>query len=71
MSCPGSAGILCAKEARWRYPAFYERMGARVIPNPIYDSTETSRAFWDPFAMIHPADAPWSDEAIDLLGSGW
>jgi len=52
-------------------PAFYERMGARTIPNRIYNSMGTRRAFWDPHAMIYPAAATWPEEAIDLLGLGW
>jgi predicted N-acetyltransferase YhbS len=52
-------------------PAFYERMGARVFHNRIYDGTGARRAFWEPHAMIYPADAPWTAEAIDLQGGGW
>ena len=52
-------------------PAFYERMGARLVSNRIYDSTGADCAFWEPHAMIYPAHAPWSADAIDLLGRGW
>ena len=52
-------------------PAFYERLGARLVPNRIYDSTGADCAFWEPHAMIYPANASWPGEAIDLLGRGW
>jgi hypothetical protein len=52
-------------------PAFYERIGARLVSNRIYDSTGADCAFWEPHAMIYPAAAPWSGEGIDLLGRGW
>ena len=52
-------------------PGFYERIGARRVSNRIYDSTGADCAFWEPHAMIYPANAPWPHEAIDLLGRGW
>ena len=52
-------------------PAFYERLGARLVQNRIYDSTGAPRLFWDPYAMIYPADAVWPEAAIDLRGGGW
>ena len=52
-------------------PAFYERLGARLVPNRIYDSTGADCAFWEPYAMIFPANSAWPDEPIDLLGRGW
>jgi predicted N-acetyltransferase YhbS len=51
--------------------AFYERMGARCVSNRIYDSTGADCAFWEPHAVIYPANAPWPSEPIDLLGRGW
>lgn len=51
-------------------PPFYEKMGARLVMNRIFDSRGT-KGFWDPHAMIYPGDASWPVEAIDLLGPGW
>lgn len=54
-------------------PEFYERVGSRhVRPESIFTSAPNADAFGDDFAMIHPGDAPWDDEAtIDLRRSGW
>lgn len=53
-------------------PEFYEKLGARRIPNAITTSLEGARGFHEPAAMIYPADVPWDDEAaIDLRIAGW
>lgn len=53
-------------------PTYYERFGSRVVSNDIFTSVEGATAFNDPWAMIHPGNAPWDDgPAIDLLGQGW
>ncbi len=52
-------------------PAFYEKQGARVVDNLIRNGKEGAKAFWDPYAMIYPASAPWPETPIDLLGPGW
>lgn len=53
-------------------PTYYERFGSRLVNNKIITSVEGAAAFSDPWAMIHPAEAPWDDEpVIDLLAPGW
>jgi len=52
-------------------PAFYEKLGARLVNNSIFNGSGDARAFWDPYAMIYPASAPWTEAKIDLLGPGW
>ncbi|MEM6853691.1 MAG: GNAT family N-acetyltransferase [Planctomycetota bacterium] len=51
---------------------FYEKLGARMIDNPLIDSTAEGGVDRDPFgdsdAMIYPADADWPDGEIDLCG---
>lgn len=56
--------------------AFYEKLGARVIENPLINSAVEGeprnapdpRPFGDSFAMIYPANADWPDGEIDLRG---
>lgn len=53
-------------------PAFYERMGSRIIENEIITSAPNAEPFHEPWAMIHPGDAEWDDtQKIDLLAPGW
>jgi predicted GNAT family acetyltransferase len=52
-------------------PAFYQGIGAKLIHNPIVDSTGAKRTFWEPHAMIYPSHGTWPDGPIDLLGEGW
>jgi len=52
----------------------YEKLGARVVDNAFVNSLAhdpAARAFWDEVVMIYPADAPWPDGPVDLLGAGW
>jgi GNAT superfamily N-acetyltransferase len=53
---------------------FYEKLGAREIHNPIVNSKAPdpqARPFWDPVAMIYPADFDWPEGEIDILGEGY
>jgi predicted N-acetyltransferase YhbS len=56
-------------------PGFYEKLGARVIDNFIFDGTRTDGAkenpFWDVYAMIYPANFDWPEGEIDLNGPGY
>ena len=55
-------------------PAFYEKLGARVVDNPVVNSLAfrpPACPFWDDYAMIYPASAPWPEGNIDTLGPGW
>ena len=52
-------------------PAFYEKMGARHVRNSLCNGKGDSQPFWEPYAMIYPANAPWPESKIDLLGPGW
>lgn len=53
-------------------PAFYERLGSRLITNDVSTSTPGAEAFEDPYVMIHPGDGIWNDTApVDLLSPGW
>jgi len=52
-------------------PAFYEGLGARQVTNRLFDTTGAAKLFWDPFAMIYPAEVSWPDGGIDLRGGGW
>lgn len=51
---------------------FYEKIGARVIDNPLVNTTADGepdrQPFGDSFAMIYPAEADWPDGEIDLQG---
>jgi GNAT superfamily N-acetyltransferase len=51
-------------------PAFYERLGACCIVNPITTSIG-ERAFWQPHALRYPANLDWPTGIIDLCGPGW
>jgi predicted N-acetyltransferase YhbS len=51
-------------------PEFYAKLGARTVGNLTYNAEKVSGAF-EPFAMIYPSEANWTDEAIDLLGPVW
>ncbi|MDQ3813735.1 MAG: GNAT family N-acetyltransferase [Armatimonadota bacterium] len=56
-------------------PQFYEKLGGRIITNPIFDGTRADGSrenpFWDTCVMIYPAAFAWPDGAIDLNGSGY
>lgn len=51
---------------------FYEKLGARVIDNPLVDTTAEAgpdrRPFGESAAMIYPAGADWPEGEIDLRG---
>ena len=62
--------------------AFYEKMGAAVMPRdryPVINSMGTGSdakrrsGFWDDFTMVFPVEAAnsWPDGSIDLLGPGY
>ena len=53
---------------------FYERLGARAVHNPFFDSTADNPGespFEDEVVMIYPGDAAWPTGRIDLRGPGW
>jgi GNAT superfamily N-acetyltransferase len=56
-------------------PRFYEKLGARLITNPIFDGTRTDGFRGDPFRddykMIYPAAFAWPLGDIDLNGPGY
>lgn len=53
---------------------FYEHLGCALVTNRIINSlAEDSQKnpFWDEIAMRYPANKPWPDGVIDLLGPGF
>jgi GNAT superfamily N-acetyltransferase len=55
-------------------PEFYQRLNCRLITNPIINSRALNRnicPFWQDHAMIYPANFPWPEGELDLLGPGW
>jgi len=66
-----SACLFETGEAR----AFYEKLGARVIDNPLVNTLAEGgvdrQPFADPWAMIYPAEADWPTGEIDLRGPGF
>ncbi|MBB6429384.1 GNAT family N-acetyltransferase [Algisphaera agarilytica] len=65
---------LCLFETGEARP-FYEKLGARVVDNPIIDSTHPTGSrdnpFEDTWVMIYPARASWPEGEIDLRGPGY
>lgn len=63
-----AACLLKTSEAR----SFYEKLGARVIDNPLVNATAEAGVDREPFgvsdAMIYPAGADWPEGEIDLRG---
>ncbi len=54
--------------------AFYEKLGACLVENPIVNSLgdpPTANPFWDDIAMRYPASAEWPGGEIDLRGPGY
>ena len=53
-------------------PKFYEKLGCRLISNPIFDGTRADGSKANPFSdewqMIYPASYDWPDGEIDLNG---
>jgi GNAT superfamily N-acetyltransferase len=57
-----------------RVQAFYERLGAAVVENPVVNSLAedpTANPFWDEIVMRYPAHGDWPAGTIDLLGAGY
>ncbi len=52
-------------------PKFYEKLGGRLISNPLVNGTNPKHPFWDPFAMIWPGTYDWPAGQIDLNGPGY
>lgn len=56
-------------------PQFYQKLGARLIQNPLFDGTredgKRENPFWEPNAMIYPATFHWPEGEIDLNGPGF
>jgi GNAT superfamily N-acetyltransferase len=55
-------------------PEFYDRLGGRVVDNPLINSLSPDpqeRPFWDKVAMIYPASFDWPAGPIDTQGPGW
>ncbi len=52
-------------------PDFYRKLGARCLSVAIVRSGHAARPFWDPFAMIFPAEAAWPEGPVDIRGPGW
>lgn len=55
--------------------AFYEKLGCRVVANPIINSFNTldpgASPLWDAWPMRYPGHSAWPDGTIDLLGPAW
>jgi GNAT superfamily N-acetyltransferase len=54
--------------------AFYERLGARVVDNPIVNSLAENpqlNPFWADLAMVYPATKTWPSGEVDLRGPGY
>ena len=56
-------------------PNFYKKLGCQVIENQIINSlnieSPTTNPFWDDFIISYPTDYQWTNEKIDLLGTGY
>jgi predicted N-acetyltransferase YhbS len=56
-------------------PDFYCQFGAVTVPNEFYSSSNAqapgATPWWDPWAMIYPANYPWPQGAIDLQGPAY
>lgn len=61
-------------QASDRVRAFYEKLGAVVVENPIVNllaENPAAPAFWDDVVMRYPANGDWPQGAIDLRGPGY
>ncbi len=57
-----------------RVPAFYDKLGARLVDNAFVNSHSErpdERPWWDPYAMLYPAGFPLGAARVDLNGGGY
>ena len=56
-------------------PAFYEKLGGRVIDNEFVNSRNAedpeASPWWEAEVMIYPADFAWPEGRIDMNGGGY
>lgn len=55
-------------------PAFYTRLGARLVKNRFINSQSdapNAYPFADPFVMIYPAGAAWPAGDVDIMGEAY
>jgi GNAT superfamily N-acetyltransferase len=51
---------------------FYEKLGARIVTNPIINSLNAEKKpFWDPHILVYPKTYETGIGEIDLLGDGY
>jgi GNAT superfamily N-acetyltransferase len=55
-------------------PEFYRKLSCREVRNHAVNSLADDPGgcpWWEKHIMIYPADVPWPDGEIDLLGPAW
>lgn len=65
----------CVFQTSFAVQPFYERLGAALVENRIYNSLSESdpkaNPFWHDVVMRYPAEGDWPEGDIDLVGSGY
>lgn len=71
----GSTFPFCLFQTSFAVQSFYDRIGATLVENRIYNSlSETdpeASPFWDDVVMRYPSEGNWPEGEIDLVGRGY